>query len=95
MATSVRQKQILGLEDEFRAFIFSFDEAILSSDHVLAGALWRHIFLQRDFDPRHLEILVLYVRQNLAALDKMSKEDLLAKKFKWIPLKFWMFIVYL
>ena len=87
MAASVRNKQIGLLEEEFRAFLFSFDEAALSSDTVLAGAIWRHIFLQQDFDPRHMEVLVNYVRQNLAALDKMNKEDLLKKEFKWIQLK--------
>ncbi len=87
LAASVRRKQIKLLDDEFRAFIFSFDEAILSPDHVLAGALWRCIYSQQEFDPRHLEILVQYVRENMAALDKTSFEDLLDTKFKWTEVK--------
>lgn len=75
------------MEEEFRAFLFSFDEAVLSPDHVLAGAIWRHIYAQEDFDPRHMDLLVQYVRRTVAALDNASLDDLLEQKFQWLELK--------
>ena len=88
MATSVRNKNIQALVDEFQASLFSYDEGISSEDVVLAGALWRNFFLQRDFDPRHLELVVEYVRHNLTRLDKTSSSDLLDKRnVVWVNLQ--------
>jgi cytochrome b pre-mRNA-processing protein 3 len=79
----VRRKQIQSLVDEFQASIFSYDEGLMSSDTVLAGAIWRNLFSQGDFDPRHLEVLVGYVRENIATLDKTSLKDLYNSKLNW------------
>lgn len=88
-ASSVRKKQIQLLVDEFQASLFSYDEGLLSSDTVLAGAIWRHVFVQGDFKPRTLEILVAYVRENIAYLDSISKEDLIMKRgIQWKQVQF-------
>ena len=88
MATSVRNKNIQGLVDEFQASLFSYDEGITSDYHVLAGALWRNFFLHRDFDPLHLELVVEYVRHNLSCLDKIPSSELLDKrKVQWVNLQ--------
>ncbi len=83
----MRRNQIQTLVDEFQANLFSYDEGLMSSDIVLAGAIWRNIFCRGEFDPRHLEVLVDYVRENIATLDKISLEELHNSKLNWIPIR--------
>ncbi|XP_074013340.1 ubiquinol-cytochrome c reductase complex assembly factor 1 isoform X2 [Numenius arquata] len=60
---------------------------ILSDDHVLAAALWRNLFNKNCEDPRHLELLVEYVRKQVQHLDALSGEDLLLTgEVSWRPL---------
>ena len=84
MATSVRRQQIQILGQQFQAALFSYDEGIQSSDQVLAGALWRTFFHNREFNAEHLKILVEHVRQHIHQLDSLTKEDIIEKSFKWI-----------
>lgn len=87
-ATSVRRKQIQTLVDEFQGNLFAYDEGLLSSDQVLAGAIWRNLLLQGDFDPRKLEVLVDYVRENIACLDKSNYETIFKEcKVDWIKIR--------
>ena len=79
----MRRKQIQVLADEFQASLFSYDEGLMSSDTVLAGAIWRTLLLQKDFNPRHLEALVDYVRENVATLDKISLDELSKSEVNW------------
>lgn len=37
-------------------------QGFLSDDTVLAGALWRNLYMQRSVDPIHLNRAVYYVR---------------------------------
>lgn len=69
------------LVDEFQASLFAYDEGLLSSDQVLAGAIWRNLMLQQDFDPRQLEMIVDYIRENIAHFDKTSF-DIIYKECK-------------
>lgn len=41
-------------------------QGILSDDHGLAAALWRTFFNGKCEDPRHLELLVEYVRKQVS-----------------------------
>nr|XP_055122651.1 ubiquinol-cytochrome-c reductase complex assembly factor 1 isoform X3 [Symphalangus syndactylus] len=60
---------------------------ILSDDHGLAAALWRTFFNRKCEDPRHLELLVEYVRKQIQYLDSMNGEDLLLTgEVSWRPL---------
>lgn len=87
LASSVRKKQIQELVNEFQASLFSYDEGLLTSDIVLAGAIWRHVFGQGDFDPKHLSLIVEYVRQNISKLDSISYEYLRDKRdVSWVQL---------
>jgi cytochrome b pre-mRNA-processing protein 3 len=66
------------LNDIFRAFMFGFDEGLLSDDYVLAGAIWRHILEQRDIkDYSALGEMCDYIRKNVSHLEKISEEDVL------------------
>lgn len=48
---------------QFNASLFGFDEALLSDDTVLAGALWRNIYgIDHSIDPISLDILIQYTR---------------------------------
>lgn len=85
--TSVRRKQIQILVDEFQASLFGYDEGLMDSDQVLAGALWRNFLLQQDFEPYKLEMLVDYVRENIACLDRTNNENIFKDcKVKWTKL---------
>lgn len=76
--------------DEFQACLFSYDEGLLSSDQVLAAALWRNLFQHHELNPEMLEKMVDYVRQQIFLLEKIDKEVLLlgTEPINWIKLKF-------
>lgn len=66
------------LNDVFRAFLFGLDEGLLSDDTVLAGAIWRHLFEQKEIkDFASLGIICEYIRKNIAHLDNINEIDLL------------------
>ncbi|XP_062445404.1 ubiquinol-cytochrome-c reductase complex assembly factor 1 isoform X4 [Rhea pennata] len=57
------KEDMRSMVENFYAALFGYDEGILSDDHVLAAALWRNLFNRNCEDPRHLELLVEYVRK--------------------------------
>ena len=66
------------LNDIFRAFMFGFDEGILSDDTVLAGAIWRHLLEMREVqDYQVFPVLCDYIRKNLIHLEKINELDFL------------------
>lgn len=70
--------------------LFAYDEALLSGDdRVLAAALWRDFFHQRqDLQPQELELMVAYTRKQLAYLDEQTPEDIFAVGVvKFLPLE--------
>ena len=66
------------LNGVFQAFLFGFDEGILSDDHVLASAVWRHLFEMKEIeDFEAVGKMCDYIRKNVAHLDKINELDLL------------------
>ena len=66
------------LNGVFQAFMFGFDEGILSDDHVLASAVWRHLFEMKEIeDFSSVATMCDYIRKNVAHMDKISELDLL------------------
>ncbi|RMZ95113.1 succinate-semialdehyde mitochondrial [Brachionus plicatilis] len=66
------------LNDIFRAFLFGFDEGLLSDDTVLAGAIWRHLLEMQDIkDHALLGELCDYIRKNAQHLENISDVDIL------------------
>ncbi|KAM6052736.1 ubiquinol-cytochrome c reductase complex assembly factor 1 isoform 3-T3 [Theristicus caerulescens] len=83
----VLKEDLKSMVENFYAALFGYDEGILSDDHVLAAALWRNLFNRNCEDPRHLELLVEYVRKQVQHLDTLSGEDLLLTgEVSWRPL---------
>nr|XP_047902389.1 ubiquinol-cytochrome-c reductase complex assembly factor 1-like isoform X2 [Anser cygnoides] len=83
----VLKEDLRRMVENFYAALFGYDEGILSDDHVLAAALWRNLFNRNCEDPRHLELLVEYVRKQVQHLDALSGEDLLLTgEVSWRPL---------
>ncbi|XP_060586151.1 ubiquinol-cytochrome-c reductase complex assembly factor 1-like [Ruditapes philippinarum] len=67
------------LHTEFLAALGNYDEGLLLDDKVLAASLWRSLFtFRQDIDPRHLEIMVQYVRKQVQFLQKMQSKFILA-----------------
>ncbi|XP_033096545.1 ubiquinol-cytochrome-c reductase complex assembly factor 1-like [Anneissia japonica] len=74
--------------EQFHGVLLAYDEGILSDDHVLAGALWRNLFLQRCDDPEVLADMVEYVRIQVQYLETLDSSQLLQKgRIKWLPYK--------
>lgn len=66
--------------------VLSYDEALVSDDITLAGALWRNVFNgDPNVDMRHIESLVGYVRSQLYVLSKMSDREVGFGKFRFVP----------
>uniref|UniRef100_A0A8C9LLC2 Ubiquinol-cytochrome-c reductase complex assembly factor 1 n=1 Tax=Piliocolobus tephrosceles TaxID=591936 RepID=A0A8C9LLC2_9PRIM len=83
----ILKKNMILMTNNFYAAILGYDEGILSDDHGLAAALWRTFFNGKCEDPRHLELLVEYVRKQMQYLDSMNGEDLLLTgEVSWRPL---------
>ncbi|XP_062445402.1 ubiquinol-cytochrome-c reductase complex assembly factor 1 isoform X3 [Rhea pennata] len=81
------KEDMRSMVENFYAALFGYDEGILSDDHVLAAALWRNLFNRNCEDPRHLELLVEYVRKQVQHLDALSGEELLLTgEVSWRPL---------
>jgi len=90
-SSSLRRKQIQELADQFQACLFSYDEGLMSSDHVLAGALWRNLLQNEDIEDLALtDKLVGYVRQQISLLDQVDQEILLlgTGNLSWTKIKF-------
>jgi cytochrome b pre-mRNA-processing protein 3 len=56
-----------------------YDLGILGDDKELSNAVWRRFFLADEPDFEKIEILVRYIRRNMAYLDTLSLDDLIAK----------------
>lgn len=92
-SSSLRRKQIQDLADQFQACLFSYDEGLSSSDHVLAGALWRNLLQYQDLEVDQIVLvdqIVDYVRQQMSMLDKVDQELLVlgTGTLNWTTLKF-------
>ncbi|CAB3362720.1 Hypothetical predicted protein [Cloeon dipterum] len=78
------------LDHQLRAAVFAYDEGIMTSDVVLASALWRRLYSDdsADIKSKQLEILVSYVRRQIEELHKISDEEFTKRpSFKWVSLK--------
>ncbi|XP_039567226.1 ubiquinol-cytochrome-c reductase complex assembly factor 1 isoform X2 [Passer montanus] len=85
--STVLKEDLKKMVENFYAALFGYDEGILCDDRVLASALWRNLFNRNCDDPRHLELLVEYVRKQVQHLDALSGEDLLLTgEVSWRPL---------
>ncbi|CAI4221545.1 unnamed protein product [Auanema sp. JU1783] len=65
-----------------------YDEGFLHDDRVLAAAIWRCLYLERECDPIHVLRVVSYIRSSMAWLDSMDLNDILVDGIKeWKQLK--------
>ena len=62
-----------------QAALLIYDLGILGDDKDLSNAVWRRFFLASDPDFEKIEILVRYIRRNMALLDSLSLDDLITK----------------
>uniref|UniRef100_A0AAG5DLQ0 Ubiquinol-cytochrome c chaperone domain-containing protein n=1 Tax=Anopheles atroparvus TaxID=41427 RepID=A0AAG5DLQ0_ANOAO len=84
---SAVRPQIQQLSEQFQAALISYDEGISYDDKALAAALWRRFLGGRCDDYEKLELLVEYVRKQVAMLDQLSRYDFAIKpNLKWTPL---------
>uniref|UniRef100_A0A023EN99 Putative ubiquinol cytochrome c reductase assembly protein cbp3 n=1 Tax=Aedes albopictus TaxID=7160 RepID=A0A023EN99_AEDAL len=84
---SVVRPQIQLLSEQFQAALLAYDEGISFDDKALASALWRRFFSGHCKDYEKLEVLVKYVRKQVAMLDETNRYDFAIKpKIKWLPL---------
>ncbi|KAK1137258.1 hypothetical protein K0M31_001772 [Melipona bicolor] len=87
MTEKTKKKQLLDLSYQFNAAIVGYDEGIMSDDKVLASALWRRFFVLECNNPEQLEKLLIYVRKQINAFDKIPSEKVFDKSIaKWVDL---------
>ncbi|KAL3276753.1 hypothetical protein HHI36_012123 [Cryptolaemus montrouzieri] len=85
--TETRAK-IVELAEQLQATYIAYDEGLQADDVVLAGAIWRRFYQQKNVDLEHIELLVKYIRKNMRMLDSMSSEQFYdPKNIKWTSLK--------
>ncbi|CAD5229608.1 unnamed protein product [Bursaphelenchus okinawaensis] len=66
--------------------LFEYDEGFLSPDVVLAGALWRNLFMAIPVEPVHLNNAVRYTRATIAFLDSIEVNEIIVCGVKkWEP----------
>lgn len=75
------------IHQEFNATLLNMDEGILSTDTVLAAALWRSVLGPKlELQPQVLELLVHYVRVQTAHLSRIKSERIvLLGDVDWKP----------
>ncbi|XP_045181402.2 ubiquinol-cytochrome-c reductase complex assembly factor 1-like [Mercenaria mercenaria] len=74
----VKGDELEMLHQMFLAALMNYDEGLLGTDRHLAGALWRSLFNHKpDIDPSHLEIMVAYIRKQVAYLQKIDSKSIL------------------
>ena len=65
-----------------------YDLGLLGDDKELANAVWRRFFLASEPDFQSIEILVKYIRENMAYLETKSLNDIVMyQNIEWISLK--------
>ncbi|KAK7090156.1 ubiquinol-cytochrome-c reductase complex assembly factor 1-like [Littorina saxatilis] len=86
---TARKEGVRQMADLFHASLFSYDEGLLGDDKELAGGLWRVFFeMNHDLDPHKLELLVAYVRKQVAHIDSQTEESILGRGFvTFLPLR--------
>ncbi|XP_071804382.1 ubiquinol-cytochrome-c reductase complex assembly factor 1-like isoform X2 [Asterias amurensis] len=86
---AVKMRESLSrMVEQFNAALFSYDEGLLSNDSVLAGALWRNIFVKRDIEAEQVADMVEYVRQQVQYLETLDTAQLLqVGRIKWLPFR--------
>ena len=97
-----KKTEYMNIFEQMRASILIYDDGLCGSDTILANALClrllNHIFLKemqgvpvkesQNFDPRILEVLIKYVRENIEMLDNINRERILTKaQIIWLPLR--------
>merc|ERR1712241_802165 len=74
-----RKEHIMDLNFEFQHALMLYDFAFLKNDDMeIVTALWRRFYLDEPLDGPRLELLLKYFRLNMAMLDNISIEDLIA-----------------
>ncbi|XP_025089754.1 ubiquinol-cytochrome-c reductase complex assembly factor 1-like [Pomacea canaliculata] len=83
-----RSDGIQELAGVFKASLFAYDEGLLGDDKELAAAVWRILFeMRKDIDPQKLELVVHYIRKQVAHLDSQDEKTILGKGFvTFLPL---------
>lgn len=74
------------LSNQFYGAVLAYDEGLLSTDEVLAGALWRNIWDMKYVDPTLLTLAVEYVRKQVVHLDTQDLNDICLGFVSFMPL---------
>ena len=86
--TSEKKETMEEYAQQFFGLIVAYDEGLLGHDRVLASALWRNLFYNKEnTDAESLALMVGYVRKQIQYLEQQDSETiLLTGEIKWLPL---------
>ena len=78
----------LSFKCQFQSALLIYDLGILGDDRELSNAVWRRFFMTEEYDFEKIELMVRYIRRNLAYLETLSLDDLITKsKINWVPVE--------
>jgi cytochrome b pre-mRNA-processing protein 3 len=74
---SIRARYLKDLFIQWRGVLAAYDEGLVKGDAVLAAAVWRNIFKgDVDVDAVAVAMVVGYLRREIAAVGRMSDEQI-------------------
>ncbi|KAJ8679744.1 hypothetical protein QAD02_015531 [Eretmocerus hayati] len=87
--SSLIKSQLVLLSDQFKAALIGYDEGIMSDDTYLANSLWQRFFKMENVDPRKIEKLVHYMRQQVDDLSRVRMSEIFCDEpnIDWIRVK--------
>lgn len=85
---SLIDKTLNEWSEMFKGLILAYEEGLLLSDRVLAGAIWRNLIGDKNaIDPVDLEVMVHYIRYQVTHMDSLDSQSLLSEgNIKLLPL---------
>lgn len=84
--SQVMRSQLELLSEQFNASLVGYDEAILSSDALLANHIWKRFFKCKNNNPVQLEQLVEYTRKQVNFLSNTPSTDIFSTSpsIQWV-----------
>lgn len=76
------RKDVTKMHGLYIQTLVEYDEGFLTSDTVLAGAIWRCLYIEREFNPVFISAVIRYIRGTIAYLDSLDVDDILVNGIK-------------
>ncbi|KAI6660547.1 Centromere-associated protein E-like isoform X1 [Oopsacas minuta] len=79
------KKTLYMMGTQFLGLIMAYDEGIMSTDSILASAVWRNFFKSDPECVLHVEALVQYIRRQARHTESWSSLKIIKGEISWLP----------